>query len=123
VGNGDVVARSDRQTVDLPQFLAGKDGQAARSAAALFPGGLTPGDAGEIAVKLEATGKVDYKVLIDLINKHFDLRPAAIIQLFDLRRPIYRQISNYGHFGRPDLDLPWEKTDKAATLKKEAKVK
>ncbi len=58
-------------------------------------------------------------VIFNLINKHFDLRPGAIIDYFKLRRPIYRQIAAYGHFGRPDLDLPWEKTDKATILKKE----
>jgi S-adenosylmethionine synthetase len=74
-----------------------------------------------LSVSLETfgTGKVDYKVLLDLINKHFDLRPEAIIRYFDLRRPIYRQTACYGHFGREDLDLPWEKTDKAEVLKKE----
>jgi S-adenosylmethionine synthetase len=74
-----------------------------------------------LSVSLETfgTGKVDYKVLLDLINKHFDLRPEAIIRYFDLRRPIYRQTACYGHFGREDLDLPWEKTDKAELLKKE----
>jgi len=66
------------------------------------------------------TSKVDYRVLLDLINKHFDLRPEAIIRTLDLRRPIYRQTATYGHFGRDDLDLPWEKTDKAEILRKEA---
>jgi len=66
------------------------------------------------------TGKVSDKTIIDLIKKHFDLRPEAIIRHFDLRRPIYRQTAAYGHFGRDDLDLPWEKTDKAAVLKAEA---
>jgi len=80
------------------------------------------GVAHPLSVSLETfgTGKVDYKVLLDLINKHFDLRPEAIIRTLDLRRPIYRQTACYGHFGRDDLDLPWEKTDKAKTLKKEA---
>jgi S-adenosylmethionine synthetase len=73
-----------------------------------------------VSVETFGTGKVDNDVLLALINKHFDLRPAAIIQYFDLRRPIFRQVTNYGHFGRADLDLPWEKTDKAAILKKEA---
>jgi len=58
--------------------------------------------------------------LLDLVNKHFDLRPGAIIRDLDLRRPIYRPTAAYGHFGRDDLDLPWEKTDKAKILKKEA---
>jgi len=66
------------------------------------------------------TGKVSDKIIIELIKKHFDLRPEAIIRHFDLRRPIYRQTAAYGHFGREDLDLPWEKTDKAAVLKAEA---
>jgi len=73
-----------------------------------------------ISFETFGTGKVDYKVLLDLINKHFDLRPEAIIRTLNLRRPIYRQTACYGHFGRDDLDLPWEKTDKAKVLKKEA---
>ena len=55
-----------------------------------------------------------------LIRKHFDLRPGAIIDRFELRRPIYRQTASYGHFGRDDLDLPWERLDKAADLRREA---
>jgi S-adenosylmethionine synthetase len=80
------------------------------------------GKAHPLSVSIETfgTNKVDNKVILDLINKHFDLRPGAIIQALDLRRPIYRQTAAYGHFGRTDLDLPWEKTDKAAILRKEA---
>jgi S-adenosylmethionine synthetase len=66
------------------------------------------------------TGKVDNDMIVDLINKHFDLRPAGIIEMLDLQRPIYRQTAAYGHFGRNDLNLPWEKTDKADVLRKEA---
>jgi len=73
-----------------------------------------------VSVETFGTGKVDYKVLVDLINKHFDLRPEAIIQTFNLRRPIYRQTACFGHFGRTDIDLPWEKTDKAEILRAEA---
>jgi S-adenosylmethionine synthetase len=73
-----------------------------------------------VSIETFGTGKVDDEVLTDLIGKHFDLRPAAIIKNFDLRRPIYRAIAAYGHFGRNDLDLPWEKTDKAEVLRKEA---
>jgi len=73
-----------------------------------------------ISIETFGTGKVDQEVLLSLINKHFDLRPTAIIRDFDLRRPIYRQVATYGHFGRDDLDLPWEKTDKAEILRKEA---
>ena len=73
-----------------------------------------------ISVETFGTGKVDQETLLKLIDRHFDLRPAAIIKHFDLRRPIYRQTATYGHFGRDDLDLPWEKTDKAKILRKEA---
>ncbi|MEE8353771.1 MAG: methionine adenosyltransferase, partial [Dehalococcoidales bacterium] len=73
-----------------------------------------------VSVETFGTGKVDDKVIDDLVARHFDLRPAAIIRYFDLRRPIFRQTATYGHFGRDDLDLPWEKTDKAAALKKDA---
>jgi S-adenosylmethionine synthetase len=72
-----------------------------------------------VAVETFGTGKVDTEVIDKLISKHFDLRPAAIIRYFNLRRPIFRQVASYGHFGRDDLDLPWEKTDKAEILKKE----
>lgn len=66
------------------------------------------------------TGKVDEQTLVRLVREHFDLRPAAIIKALDLRRPIYKQTAAYGHFGRNDLDLPWERTDKAEALKKGA---
>ena len=65
------------------------------------------------------TGKVDENKLSEAVNKYFDLRPAAIIKRFDLRRPIYCQVAAYGHMGREDIDLPWEKTDMAEDLKKE----
>jgi len=70
-----------------------------------------------VSVETFDTGKVDNESLIRLINKNFDLKPEAIIQSLNLRRPIYRPTACYGHFGRPDLDLPWEKTDKAEILK------
>jgi len=73
-----------------------------------------------ISIETFGTAKVNQAVLRNLIDKHFDLRPEAIIRTFDLRRPIYRQTACYGHFGRDDLDLPWEKTDKAGILRKEA---
>ena len=73
-----------------------------------------------VSIETFGTTKVDQQVILDLINKHFDLRPEAVIRAFDLRRPIYRPTACYGHFGRDDLDLPWEKTDKAEILKKEA---
>lgn len=73
-----------------------------------------------IAVDTFGTGKVDEDVLVQLVRKHFDLRPAGIIKELDLRRPIYRQTAAYGHFGRTDVDLPWERTDKAELLKQEA---
>ncbi|SHI61465.1 methionine adenosyltransferase [Geosporobacter subterraneus DSM 17957] len=73
-----------------------------------------------ILVETFGTGKVSEEKLVELVKKHFDLRPAAIIRDLDLRRPIYRQIAAYGHFGRTDLDLSWERTDKAEILRKEA---
>jgi len=69
------------------------------------------------------TGKVPDKTITELIEKHFDLRPEAIIRYLDLRRPIYRQTAAYGHFGREDLELPWERTDKAKILRAEAGLK
>jgi len=73
-----------------------------------------------ISCETFGTGKVPDKTIVDLINKHFDFRPEAIIRYLDLRRPIYRQTAAYGHFGRDDLELPWERTDKAELLKAEA---
>lgn len=74
-----------------------------------------------ILVDTFGTGKISDEAIIELINKNFDLRPAAIIRDLNLRRPIYRQTAAYGHFGRKDIDLPWEKTDKAETLKEQAR--
>ena len=62
------------------------------------------------------TGKLSNTRLVEIIRENFDLRPAGIIKMLDLRRPIYKQPAAYGHFGRNDLDLPWEKLDKAETL-------
>ena len=73
-----------------------------------------------VSIETFGTDKVGSEVIMGLINKHFDLRPGAIIRTFDLRRPIYRQTASYGHFGRDDLDLPWERTDKAEILRAEA---
>ena len=72
-----------------------------------------------VLVDTFGTNKIDEAKIEELVNKHFDLRPAAIIKDLDLRRPIYRNVAAYGHFGRTDLDLPWEKTDKAEVLRKE----
>ena len=74
-----------------------------------------------IMVDTFGTGKVSDEVLLTAIRENFVLRPAGIIKMLDLRRPIYKQTAAYGHFGRNDLDLPWEKTDKAEALKKYAK--
>ncbi|MEH7087220.1 methionine adenosyltransferase domain-containing protein, partial [Neobacillus drentensis] len=73
-----------------------------------------------INVDTYGTGKVSEEVLVDLIKNNFDLRPAGIIKMLDLRRPIYRQTAAYGHFGRTDVDLPWERVDKAELLKEQA---
>ncbi len=71
-----------------------------------------------VMVDTFGTGKVTDEKLVDVIRENFDLRPAGIIKMLDLRRPIYKQTAAYGHFGRNDLDLPWEKLDKADELKK-----
>lgn len=73
-----------------------------------------------VSVDTYGTGKVSNEKLVELIYKNFDLRPAGIIKELELRRPIYRQTAAYGHFGRTDIDLPWERTDKAELLRKEA---
>ena len=70
-----------------------------------------------IMVDTFGTGKVSDEKLVEVIRENFDLRPAGIIKMLDLRRPIYKQTASYGHFGRTDIDLPWEKTDKAEALK------
>ena len=70
-----------------------------------------------IMVDTFGTGKLSDSKLVDIIRENFDLRPAGIIKMLDLRRPIYKQTAAYGHFGRNDLDLPWEKTDKVDALK------
>ncbi|MGN8695675.1 methionine adenosyltransferase [Bacillota bacterium HCP3S3_F1_1] len=72
-----------------------------------------------INVNTFGTGKVSEKKIVEVIRKHFDLRPAGIIKMLDLRRPIYKQTAAYGHFGRTDVDLPWEKLDKVDELKAE----
>ena len=71
-----------------------------------------------IMVDTFGTGKIAEDKLVDMVRENFDLRPAGIIKMLDLRRPIYKQTAAYGHFGRNDLDLPWEKLDKVDTLKK-----
>ena len=71
-----------------------------------------------IMVNTFGTGAVEDSKLVEIIRENFDLRPAGIIKMLDLRRPIYAQTAAYGHFGRTDIDLPWEKTDKAEELKK-----
>ncbi|MCJ7575844.1 MAG: methionine adenosyltransferase [Dehalococcoidia bacterium] len=82
----------------------------------------TIGKAHPLSLSLEtfSTGKVPDETISSLVSKHFDFRPEAIMKTLDLRRPIYRQTAAYGHFGREDLDLPWERTDKAKILRKEA---
>ena len=70
-----------------------------------------------IMVDTFGTGKISETKMVEMIRENFDLRPAGIIKMLDLRRPIYNQTAAYGHFGRTDIDLPWEKTDKAEILK------
>ncbi|MCR6095443.1 methionine adenosyltransferase [Salipaludibacillus agaradhaerens] len=73
-----------------------------------------------IAIETFDTGKVSEEVLVKVVRDHFDLRPAGIIKMLDLRRPIYKQTAAYGHFGRTDVALPWEATDKADLMREEA---
>ncbi|QIZ68735.1 methionine adenosyltransferase [Geobacillus subterraneus] len=73
-----------------------------------------------ISIDTFGTGNVSEDILIEVVRNNFDLRPAGIIKMLDLRRPIYKQTAAYGHFGRTDVDLPWERTDKAAVLKEQA---
>jgi len=74
-----------------------------------------------VNVETFGTGRISDEEIRKLVEKNFDLRPAAIIRDLDLRRPIYRKIATYGHFGRTDVDLTWERTDKAEALKKAVK--
>jgi S-adenosylmethionine synthetase len=83
------------------------------------------GMANPISISIETFGsnkKVPDETIVELINKHFDLRPGAIIRDLNLRRPIYKQTAAYGHFGRTDIELPWERTDKADILRREALI-
>jgi len=75
-----------------------------------------------ISIETFGTGKIDDALMERLVREHFDLRPGAIIRDLDLRRPIYRQTAAYGHFGRTDIDLPWERTDKADELREAAEL-
>ena len=71
-----------------------------------------------VMVDTFGTGRISEEKLDEIVRKHFDLRPAEIIKMLDLRRPSYKGTAAYGHFGRTDLDLPWEALDKAEELKK-----
>jgi S-adenosylmethionine synthetase len=75
-----------------------------------------------LAVETFGTGVVPDEVIERLIRDHFDMRPAAIIRDLNLRRPIYKQVAAYGHFGREDVDVPWEQTDKADALRRAAGI-
>jgi S-adenosylmethionine synthetase len=76
-----------------------------------------------ISIETFNTGRIPDERILGLIDRHFDLRPAAISEALDLRRPIFRQTAAYGHFGRPELDLPWERTDRAEALAADAGVR
>ncbi|MBC7293018.1 MAG: methionine adenosyltransferase domain-containing protein, partial [Thermoleophilia bacterium] len=73
-----------------------------------------------IAIETFGTGAIPDEKIVELIKKHFDMRPAAIIRHLDLRKPQFRKVAAYGHFGRNDLDVAWEKTDMADILREEA---
>ena len=73
-----------------------------------------------VSVETFGTGAVEDSLISELVAIHFDLRPGAIIRDLELRRPIFAQTASYGHFGRSDIDLPWERTDRAAALRADA---
>jgi len=73
-----------------------------------------------VNVETFGTGRVEDAQIVELVQDHFDLRPGAIIRDLGLRRPIFQQLAAYGHFGRDDLDLPWERTDRAEALREDA---
>lgn len=75
-----------------------------------------------ILVDTFGTGKIDEEQIVNLVEENFELRPAGIIDMLNLRHPIYRQTAAYGHFGRDDIDLPWEHTDKAESLKRQVGI-
>jgi len=75
-----------------------------------------------IMVDTFGTAKIEESKIVELVNKNFDLRPGKIIETLDLRKPHYRQVAAYGHFGRNDLDLPWERTNKVEQLKADARL-
>ena len=75
-----------------------------------------------VMVETFGTEKVAPELIAELVDKHFDLRPGAIVRDLDLRRPIFRKTAAYGHFGREDHDFTWEKTDKAAALREDAGI-
>ena len=75
-----------------------------------------------VSVETFGTGRIDDPQISELVNKHFDLRPGAIIRDLDLRKPIYGQTAAYGHFGRMDVELPWERTDRADALRSDANI-
>jgi len=75
-----------------------------------------------ISVDTFGTGKIDDSRIIELVREHFDLRPKGLISMLDLLRPIYQPTAAYGHFGREDLDLSWERTDRAEALKNDAGI-
>jgi S-adenosylmethionine synthetase len=74
----------------------------------------------DVTIDTFGTGKVSDEIILKLTQKHFDFRPGAVIDQLELRRPIYQDTACYGHFGREDLDLPWERTDKSGELREEA---
>ena len=88
-----------------------------------FPYAIGVAHPTSIMIDSYGTGKLSDNKLTDIVRENFDLRPAGIIKMLDLRRPIYKQTSAYGHFGRNDLDLPWEKLDKVEDLKNTFKTR
>ena len=86
----------------------------------VVPRGFAIGVAKPVSIEVDTfgTGKVDEEKIVEIVEKVFDLRPAVIIRQLELRKPVYKQTAAYGHFGRPDLDLTWERLNKVEEIKK-----
>jgi S-adenosylmethionine synthetase len=115
-------SKVDRSAAYMTRYIAKNIVAAGIADRVEFQVSYAIGVANPLSLNVETfgTGKISDDKIIELVNQHFDLRPAAIIRDLDLLRPIYKQTAAYGHFGRTDIDLPWEKTDKAEALRKAA---
>ncbi len=120
--SGKDATKVDRSAAYMARYIAKNVVAAGLASRFEFQVSYAIGVAHPLSVSIETfgTGTVPDEKIVELINKHFDMRPAAIIHYLDLRKPQFRQVAAFGHFGRDDLDVAWEKTDKADILRKEA---